>query len=85
MQIICLYVIKKLQQSLRSLNPVYFPKCVASCLSLIFFPFETPSQNRTQKSNDKNRLSDIKLQKKNVNFSQPVLELQQEEPMTIYH
>lgn len=67
------------------LNPVYFLKCVASCLSLILFPFETPYQNGTQKPNDKTKLSDIRLQKESVNFPKLVLGQQQEEPMTFYH
>lgn len=66
------------------LNPVYFFKCVASCLSLILFPFETFYQNGTQKSNDKNRFSDIRLQKKSVNVPKLVLEQKREEPMTFY-
>lgn len=63
------------------LNSVHFFKCVASCLSLILSPFETPYQNGTQKSNDKNRPADMRLQKKSVNVPKVVLKRQQEEPM----
>lgn len=65
------------------LNLVYFFKCVASCLSFILFHFETPYRNRIQKSNDKNRLSDIRLQKKSVHIPKLVLEQQQKEPVSL--
>lgn len=58
---------------------------MASCLSLILLPFETPCENGTQKLNDKNRLSDIRLQKKSINVPKLVSEQQQEEPITFYH
>lgn len=65
------------------LNPVYFFKCVASCLSFAFL-LRHPTK-MTQKSYDNNRLSDTRLQKKSVNFPKLVLEQQQEEPMAFYH
>lgn len=63
------------------LNPVHFFKCVDSCLSLIHSPFETLYQNGIQKSNDKNRPADTRLQKKSVNVPKLVLKPQQEELM----
>lgn len=58
---------------------------MASCLYLMFLPFETPYKNGTQKLNDKNRLSDIRLQKKSINIPKLVSEQQQEETITFYH